>query len=49
LCGLAATVAGAASLASAGSFCLGALFPVLMILLSPAGQIARVTAVMAVS
>lgn len=37
-----------ASLASAGSFCLGALFPVLMILLRPAGQIARVTAVMAV-
>jgi VIT1/CCC1 family predicted Fe2+/Mn2+ transporter len=36
-----------AALASAGSFCLGALCPVLMILLSPAGQIAQVTAVMA--
>lgn len=36
-----------AALASSGSFCLGALFPVLMIVLSPAGQIARVTAVMA--
>lgn len=33
-----------AALASAGSFCLGALFPVLMILLSPAGQIALATA-----
>jgi VIT1/CCC1 family predicted Fe2+/Mn2+ transporter len=36
-----------AALASAGSFCLGALCPVLMILLSPAGQIAQVTAAMA--
>lgn len=36
-----------AALASAGSFCLGAMFPVMMILLSPAGQIVRVTAVMA--
>ena len=36
-----------ASLASAGSFCLGAVVPVLMILLSPAGQIARVTALAA--
>jgi VIT1/CCC1 family predicted Fe2+/Mn2+ transporter len=34
-----------AALASAGSFCLGALCPVLMILLSPAGQIARAIAV----
>jgi VIT1/CCC1 family predicted Fe2+/Mn2+ transporter len=33
-----------AALASAGSFCLGALFPVLMILLSPQGQIAQATA-----
>jgi VIT1/CCC1 family predicted Fe2+/Mn2+ transporter len=36
-----------ASLASAGSFCLGALCPVLMILLSPAGQIAEATTVVA--
>ncbi|MFM7642642.1 MAG: VIT family protein [Cyanobium sp.] len=36
-----------AALASAGSFCLGALFPVLVIVLSPAGQIARVTALVA--
>lgn len=36
-----------AALASAGSFCLGALCPVLMILLSPAGQIAQVTALVA--
>jgi len=36
-----------ASLASAGSFCLGALCPVLMILLSPAGQIAQATTVVA--
>lgn len=36
-----------AALASAGSFCLGALCPVLMILLSPASQIAQVTAAMA--
>lgn len=34
-----------AALASAGSYCLGALCPVLMILLSPAGQIARAIAV----
>jgi VIT1/CCC1 family predicted Fe2+/Mn2+ transporter len=34
-----------AALASAGSFCLGALCPVLMILFSPAGQIARAIAV----
>lgn len=33
-----------AAMASAGSFCLGALFPVLMILLSPQGQIAQATA-----
>lgn len=36
-----------ASLASAGSFCLGALCPVLMILISPAGQIAQATTVVA--
>lgn len=36
-----------AALASAGSFCLGALCPVLMILLSPAGQIAQATTVVA--
>jgi VIT1/CCC1 family predicted Fe2+/Mn2+ transporter len=36
-----------AALASAGSFCLGALLPVLMILLSPAGQIAQTTAMIA--
>ena len=36
-----------AALASAGSFCLGALAPVLMILLSPAGQIAQATTVVA--
>lgn len=36
-----------AALASAGSFCLGALLPVLMILLSPAGQIAQATALIA--
>jgi VIT1/CCC1 family predicted Fe2+/Mn2+ transporter len=36
-----------ASFASAGSFCLGALCPVLMILLSPAGQIAQATTVVA--
>jgi VIT1/CCC1 family predicted Fe2+/Mn2+ transporter len=36
-----------AALASAGSFCLGAFCPVLMILLSPAGQIAEATTVMA--
>ncbi|MFO0030992.1 MAG: VIT family protein [Cyanobacteriota bacterium] len=36
-----------AALASAGSFCLGALFPVLVIVLSPAGQIAQVTALVA--
>jgi len=36
-----------ASLASAGSFCLGALCPLLMILLSPAGQIAQATTVVA--
>jgi len=36
-----------ASLASAGSFCLGALCPVLMILLSPARQIAQATTVVA--
>lgn len=36
-----------ASLASAGSFCLGALCPVLMILVSPAGQIAQATTVVA--
>jgi len=36
-----------AALASAGSFCLGALFPVLMIVISPAGQIAQATAVVA--
>lgn len=36
-----------AALASAGSFCLGALCPVLMILLSPDGQIAQVTTVVA--
>jgi VIT1/CCC1 family predicted Fe2+/Mn2+ transporter len=33
-----------AAIASAGSFCLGALFPVLMIVLSPAGRIAQATA-----
>jgi VIT1/CCC1 family predicted Fe2+/Mn2+ transporter len=36
-----------AALASAGSFCLGALCPVLMILISPAGQIAEATTVVA--
>lgn len=36
-----------AALASAGSFCLGALCPVLMILISPAGQIAQATTVVA--
>jgi VIT1/CCC1 family predicted Fe2+/Mn2+ transporter len=36
-----------ASLASAASFCLGALFPVLMIVLSPPGNIAQATAVVA--
>ena len=36
-----------AALASAGSFCLGALFPVLMIVLSPAAHIAQVTALVA--
>jgi VIT1/CCC1 family predicted Fe2+/Mn2+ transporter len=36
-----------AALASAGSFCLGALFPVLMVVLSPAGRIAQATAVVA--
>lgn len=36
-----------AALASAGSFCLGALCPVLMILLSPAGQIVQATTVVA--
>ena len=36
-----------AALASAGSFCLGALAPVLMILVSPAGQIAEATTVVA--
>lgn len=36
-----------AALASAGSFCLGALSPVLMILLSPPGQIAQATTVVA--
>jgi len=36
-----------AALASAGSFCLGALLPVLMIVLSPAGQIAQATALIA--
>jgi VIT1/CCC1 family predicted Fe2+/Mn2+ transporter len=36
-----------AALASAGSFCLGALCPVLMILVSPAGQIAQATTVVA--
>lgn len=36
-----------AALASAGSFCLGALFPILMILVSPAGRIAEATALVA--
>lgn len=36
-----------AALASAGSFCLGALFPVLMIVLSPEAHIAQVTALVA--
>lgn len=36
-----------AALASAGSFCLGALFPVLMVVLSPPGRIAQATAVVA--
>ena len=36
-----------AALASAGSFCLGALFPVLMIVLSPGAHIAQVTALVA--
>ncbi|MGA1302980.1 MAG: VIT1/CCC1 transporter family protein [Cyanobium sp.] len=36
-----------AALASAGSFCLGALCPVLMILISPAGAIAQATTVVA--
>ncbi|MEB3305962.1 MAG: VIT family protein [Cyanobacteriota bacterium] len=36
-----------AALASAGSFCLGALCPILMILISPAGQIAQATTVVA--
>ena len=36
-----------AALASAGSFCLGALCPVLMILISPPGQIAEATTVVA--
>jgi VIT1/CCC1 family predicted Fe2+/Mn2+ transporter len=36
-----------AALASAGSFCLGALCPILMILISPAGQIALATTVVA--
>jgi VIT1/CCC1 family predicted Fe2+/Mn2+ transporter len=36
-----------AALASAGSFCLGALVPVLMIVLSPAAHIAQVTALVA--
>ncbi|MFM9046164.1 MAG: VIT family protein [Cyanobium sp.] len=36
-----------AALASAGSFCLGALCPILMILISPSGQIAQATTVVA--
>ncbi|MEB3333572.1 MAG: VIT family protein [Cyanobacteriota bacterium] len=36
-----------AALASAGSFCLGALFPVLMIVLAPGARIAQVTALVA--
>lgn len=36
-----------AAFASAGSFCLGALCPILMILVSPAGQIAQATTVVA--
>lgn len=38
-----------AALASAGSFCLGALFPVLMVLLSPSAQIAQATAAVALA
>jgi VIT1/CCC1 family predicted Fe2+/Mn2+ transporter len=36
-----------AAMASASSFCLGALFPVLMIVLSPAGRIVQATAAVA--